>query len=75
LKPFPVSGQFEEGLGRGSKQDVVEELLIVEYERIELMREGDDHVKIPGGQDSLTSLLEPPCALQSLAFGAVAVPA
>lgn len=75
LKPFPFSRQFKEGLGCGSKQDVVQDLLVVEDERIELMRKRDDHVKISGGQDSLTLFFKPFCALQGLAFGAVSIPA
>ena len=63
LEPFPISCQFEEGLGCGSKQDVVEDLFVVEDERIELVRERDDHMKILGGQDSTKSLFQPPCAL------------
>jgi hypothetical protein len=75
LKPFPFSCQFEEGLGCGSKQDVVQDLLVVEDEPIELMRKRDDHVKISSGQDTLTLLFQPSCALQGLAFGAVSIPA
>jgi len=75
LQPFPFSCQFKEGLGSGSKQDVEQDLLVVEDERIELMRKRDDHVKISGGQDALTLFFQPSCALQCLAFGAVSIPA
>ena len=75
LKPFPFSRQFSEGLGCGSEQDVVQDLLVVEDERVELMRKRDDHVKISGGQDTLTLCFKPFCALQGLAFGAVSIPA
>lgn len=74
LKPFPTSCQFEETLGCGSKQDVVQHFFVVEDERIELMRKRDDHVKISGGQDTLALLSKPSCALQGLAFGAVSIP-
>ena len=46
----------------------------MEDERIELMRKRDDHVKISAGQNSLSLLFKPSCALQGLAFGAVSIP-
>ncbi len=60
LEPFPIFCQFEEGLCCGSKQDVVEDLFVMEDEWIELVRERDEHMKILGGQDSLKPLFQPP---------------
>jgi hypothetical protein len=75
LEPWIPQGQFLEGLGGGSEEEVVENLFVLEDEGIQVVGEGDDHMKVMSGEESIFASFEPFCLVQILAFGAVAVAA
>jgi hypothetical protein len=69
---------FTEGQQRpGSrfKQDREHHLLVVEHNGVERMRQGEDDMKVTGGQNLPFPLFQPPFAGHMLACGAVAIAA
>jgi hypothetical protein len=59
LKPRISAGQFLKGLGGGLEEEVVEDFLVWEDEGIQFMGEGDNHMKVMGGEKPFLSVLEP----------------
>jgi hypothetical protein len=48
-------------LGGGLEEEVVENLFVLEDQGVQFMREGDDHMKVWGGEEPFLSFLEPFC--------------
>ena len=57
------------------EEEVVQESRVLKREGVEFVREGEDHMKISGGQEFLATLGEPADLLQALTPGAVTVTA
>ena len=70
-----IRRHLEERLGGRPEQQAIEHARILERERRERMRQGENHVRIGDGQKRGPLPLEPVCRGRSLAFRAVAVPA
>ncbi len=70
-----IRRHFEERLGGRPEQQAIERARILERERRERMRQGENHVRIGDRQKRGPLPLEPVCRGRSLAFRAVAVPA
>ena len=75
LETGPGLGKLQEGSTGACKKHVVHELLVSEYERVELMREGQDDVEVSGGKQLPGTLEDPPNLWKVLALGAMTVPA
>ena len=70
---FGIASDFEQGLGTGTKQQAVEEPLVLQGEGRQPMREGEDEVGVRGGQDFPAARLDPTVAGVGLALGAVPI--
>ena len=70
-----ILAQFPEGLGNRPEQQIIQDPLIHDDQGIELCGDGEDDMEVLNRQEVLSSRLDPPLFLQSLALGAVAVPA
>jgi hypothetical protein len=70
-----ITRDFEQGFGTGTKQEAVEELLVLQSEGRQPMREGEDEVGVRGGQDFPAARLDPTVASVGLALGAVPITA
>ena len=62
-----IAGDLQEGLGAGVKQQVVDQLLVLQCERSEFPRECEDDVDIVSGQQFPLPCLEPAQAGVALA--------
>jgi hypothetical protein len=58
-----------------SEEDVQGDTFVAEYNRIQLMREGEDQVKVAAGKEFGPAVIEPLFFDQGLALGTVSVPA
>src|ERR1019366_9322219 len=70
-----IGGNGEQGLGDGAEEHVVDNLLVVEGDGGKGRGEGEDHVKVIGGQQLGGALLDPLSACRALALGTMAVAA
>src|SRR5207253_9037167 len=64
-----------QGLGHGSKQDVVDDLFVLVSDGSDLFGDGEDDMEIVRGEDFGHSLLDPLRTREGLALWAMAVPA
>jgi hypothetical protein len=51
LEPWPALSQLEQSLGGSLEEEVVQEPRVLKHEEVEFVREGEDHMKISGGQE------------------------
>ena len=65
----------EQSLGGGAEENAVDDLLVVEGQRGDLLGEGEDHVEVLDGQQFGAAVLKPLLARDALALGAMAVAA
>lgn len=72
---FRVGSDFEEGLGGGAEQDLVDDLLVAEPERSDLARYCEDDVEVGHREELLGAVPKPLRALVTEARGAVAIAA
>jgi len=70
-----IAGDFEQGLGTGAEQQVIEDLLVLQGQRGEATRKGEDDMDIRGGQELATARLQPLVAGVGLALGTVSLAA
>src|ERR1039458_7297950 len=70
-----IASDLKQGLGAGMKQQVVNQPLVLQCERGEFPRQGEDGVYIASGQEFLFPRLEPAQARVALAARAMAVSA
>src|SRR6266849_11033951 len=66
---------FEQGFGAGTKQQVVDHLLVLQRERRQFMWECEDHMHVARRQKFTAARLEPSVPRVGLALGAVSVSA
>ena len=69
------AGQGEQSLGGGTKQEVENNLLVVEGDGGDGFGKREHHVEIVSGQQFCLACLQPLLACLALAFGAVAIAA
>ena len=72
-KMFWVRGDDADRLGRRLEQDVVDERLVLQGDRRDRRRNGEDEVEIRNRQELRATIGEPLCAREPLALGAVPV--
>jgi hypothetical protein len=70
-----IGGDLEQGFGGGAKQQVVEQALVAECERCQLLGQGEDHVGIGHGQQAGRLPAEPAITSRGLALGTMPVAA
>src|SRR6516164_5965424 len=72
---FGISSDGRQGFGYGSKQNVVDDLLVLVSDRSDLFGDRENDMKIVRGEDFGHSLLDPLGTREGLALWAMAVPA
>ena len=72
---FGIGSDGGQGLGHGSKQKGVDDLLVLVSDGSDLFRDGEDDMEIVRGEDFGHSLLDPLGTREGLALWAMAVPA
>ena len=70
-----ISGDLQQGLGGGAKQQVVEQVLVAECERCQLLRQGEDDCEYATGNRLAACLAEPAIASRGLTLGTMPVAA
>jgi len=70
-----IASQFEHGRGAGSIEQIVEQTLVLENKRGQIMRQRKDEVEVRHGQQFCRARRQPFCARVPLALGAVPVAA
>ena len=70
-----IGSDSGQGLGRGTKQNVVDDLFVLVSDGSDLFGDGEDDMEIVRGEDFGHSLLDPLSTRERLALGAMAVPA
>jgi len=63
-----VASDFEKGFGAGTKQDVVDGLLVLQHQRSQATRQGEDHMEIARGEQFSLTRSDPafPCGRLTL---------
>jgi len=75
VEPWPSLGELEQGLGGGLEEQVVKEPLVALDQGAELVRQGEHHMEVSCGQESLAAFGDPADFLQILTLGAMTVSA
>jgi hypothetical protein len=70
-----ITGKFQQRLRGASEQEIVNDLLVSEHQRIEYVREGEDHMEVMDGKHILLSFLKPLLPFKKLALRTMPVPA
>jgi len=70
-----ISGHLEQGLGTGAEQEVIEDLLVLQRQWGELVRESEDNMDIGDGQKFTLPSHDPLVASATLTLGAMAIAA
>src|SRR6266436_9412627 len=72
---FGIASDFEEGCGTGLQQQMVQNFLVLQGERRQLMGQGEDNMNVTRRQKFLATCLEPPVASVGLTLRAVPIAA
>jgi hypothetical protein len=70
-----IPGELLQSLGTGAEQEVIEDLLVLQRQLGELVRQGEDHVEVSHGQKFLLPSRDPVVASPALTLGTVAIAA
>jgi hypothetical protein len=70
-----ITRDFEQGLGAGAEQEIVDDLLVLQGQRSEPVRKGEDDMEVASRQEFLATRLQPLVAGGGLTLGAVSIPA
>ena len=70
-----ISGHLEQGLGTGAEQEVIEDLLVLQRQWGELLRQSEDNMDIGDGQKFTLPSDDPLVASPALTLGAMAIAA
>jgi hypothetical protein len=70
-----ITGDFEQRLSTGPEQEIVNDLLVLQGQRGEPTRKGEDDMDVGGGQEFSAPRLQPTVASGGLTLGTVSVPA
>src|SRR5215469_12291152 len=68
-----IPGDFEQGLGGGAEQQVIHDLLVLQSQRGEAARKGENDVNVGGGQKFAATRLQPTVASGGLTLGTVSI--
>jgi len=72
---FGIGGYLQKGLRTGLEQELIEGLLVLQYQLGKLMRQSKDNMDIGDRQKFIVASRDPAIARPILALGAVAIPA
>jgi hypothetical protein len=70
---FGIGGHLEQGLGTGAEQEVIEDLLVLQRQRRELVRQSKDNMDIGHRQKFTLPSHDPFVASAALTLGAMAI--
>src|SRR5438874_8911246 len=70
---FGIGSDGGQGLGRGTKQNAVDDLFVLVSDGSDLFGDGEDDMKVVRGENFGHSLLDPLRTREGLALGTVAV--
>ena len=70
-----ITGDFEQRFGTGPEQEIVDDLLVLQGQRGEPPRKGEDDMDVGGRQEFATARLQPTVASGGLTLGTVPIPA
>ena len=70
-----IAGDFEQRFGTGPEQEIVDDLLVLQGQRGEPPRKGEDDMDVGGGQEFAAARLQPTVASGGLTLGTVPIPA
>ena len=72
---FGIGGYLEKSLRTGAEQEVIEDLLVLQRQLGELVRQGEDNMDIGDRQEFVLASCDPFIASSALALGAVPIAA
>jgi hypothetical protein len=72
---FWIASDFQKGFRAGAKQEVVEDLFILQHERSQATRQGEDHVQVARGEQFSLTRRDPAFPCGSLTLRAVPISA
>ena len=70
---FGISGYLEKGLRTGAEQEVIEDLLVLQRQWGELVRQGEDNVDVGDRQEFVLASGDPLVTSSALTLGAMAI--
>src|SRR5258708_30994667 len=70
---FGIAGHFEESFCTGAKQEIVEDLLVLQNQRGQMTRKGEDHMDVARREKLLLTCCEPAIASSCLTLRAVPI--
>jgi hypothetical protein len=70
-----IEGHCEQGFGAGVEQEIVDHFLVLQSERRQFPRQGENDMHVRGGQQLATARLPPTVAGIALAFWTMAIAA
>ena len=70
-----IARHFEQRFGTGPEQEIVDDLLVLQGQRGEPTRKGEDDMDVGGGQEFAAPRLQPTVASGGLTLGTVPIPA
>lgn len=68
-----VEGNLQKSFGAGPEQQIVEELLVLQHEWTELVRQGEHYVEVADGEQFFLASCEPAPTSRDLTLGAVPI--
>jgi hypothetical protein len=68
-----VEGNLQKSFGAGAEQQIVEELLVLQHEGRELVRQGKNYVEVADGKQFFLASREPASTSRDLTLGAVSI--
>jgi hypothetical protein len=69
-----IARHFQQGLGTGAEQEIIDDLLVLQGQGGEPPRKSEDHMDVGDGQKFAAPRLQPTVASGGLTLGAVSVP-
>jgi hypothetical protein len=69
-----IASDFEEGFRTGAEQQIVNDFLVLQHERGQATRQGEDHMEIARGEKLLLTRSDPAVPSGGLTLRAMAVP-
>ena len=70
-----IARHFEQRFGTGAEQEIVDDLLVLQGQRGEPPRKGEDDMDVGGGQEFAAARSQPTVASGGLTLGTVSIPA
>src|SRR5215469_1061660 len=70
-----IAAHFEQGLGTGAEQKIVEDLLVLQHQWSQVAGKGEDYVHVGCGEKVLLTRSDPPFSIRGLTPRAVAISA